>query len=143
MYQQVMQQLQTHQVFVGCAAVSDYRVEQPEAQKIKKNSDQLVLTLVKNPDIISKVASSEFRPKLVVGFAAETENLHNNAQSKLEQKQLDLICANDVSQKMTGFGSDLNQILLLTKESQQLLELASKKQQAEKIVKKVASLLKL
>ncbi len=141
MQQQVMEQLDSQHIFVGCAAVSDYAVAEPASQKIKKSSDQLVLTLVKNPDIITEVASSEIRPKLVVGFAAETENVAENASLKLASKGLDMICANDVSAEDTGFGSDLNRLILVTASEQQLLELASKTKQAEQIVEKITQLL--
>jgi len=141
MLQQVMSHLESQDVFVGCAAVADYKVVNPADQKLKKTTQQLVLTLEKNPDIIKQVASSEIRPKLVIGFAAETQNVAENARNKLQHKQLDMVCANDVAAENTGFGSDLNRLLLITKDDQETLELASKVHQAAKIVAKITRLL--
>ncbi|WP_422102811.1 bifunctional phosphopantothenoylcysteine decarboxylase/phosphopantothenate--cysteine ligase CoaBC [Vreelandella sp.] len=103
-------------VFIGCAAVADYRAESTAEHKLKKTDDRdtLTLTLVKNPDIIADVAAlpSEQRP-FVVGFAAETQDVERYAQDKLARKGLDMIVANDVSQQGLGFGSDNNAALLL------------------------------
>lgn len=103
-------------VFIGCAAVADYRAAAPAEHKLKKldDSDTLTLTLVKNPDIIASVAalSAEQRP-LVVGFAAETQQIERYARDKLQRKGLDMIVANDVSQAGIGFGSDQNAAWLL------------------------------
>lgn len=102
--------------FIGCAAVADYRIAEPAKHKLKKrdDSDEMTLTLVKNPDIIAAVAAlpNTERP-LVVGFAAETQNLEHYASAKLARKGLDMIVANDVSQAGQGFGSDYNAALLL------------------------------
>ena len=103
-------------LFIGCAAVADYRAESAAEHKIKKveGEEELVLRLVKNPDIIAAVAAlpAEHRP-LVVGFAAETRNLATYARDKLARKGLDMIVANDVSREELGFGSDHNAALLL------------------------------
>ncbi|MCH4810619.1 bifunctional phosphopantothenoylcysteine decarboxylase/phosphopantothenate--cysteine ligase CoaBC [Vreelandella neptunia] len=103
-------------VFIGCAAVADYRAAAPAEHKLKKqdDSDTLTLTLVKNPDIIASVAALpvEQRP-LVVGFAAETQEVERYARDKLQRKGLDMIVANDVSQAGLGFGSDQNAAWLL------------------------------
>ena len=103
-------------LFIGCAAVADYRLESPAAHKIKKsdNSDTLMLTLIKNPDIIARVAALPVpaRP-LVVGFAAETRDVEHYARDKLSRKGLDMIVANDVSASGLGFGSDDNAAWLL------------------------------
>ena len=103
-------------LFIGCAAVADYRAESAAEHKIKKveGEEELVLRLVKNPDIIAAVAAlpAEHRP-LVVGFAAETRDLATYARDKLARKGLDMIVANDVSREGLGFGSDHNAALLL------------------------------
>ncbi|WP_444999838.1 bifunctional phosphopantothenoylcysteine decarboxylase/phosphopantothenate--cysteine ligase CoaBC [Halomonas mongoliensis] len=103
-------------LFIGCAAVADYRAESAAEHKIKKveGEEELVLRLVKNPDIIAAVAALpvERRP-LVVGFAAETRDLATYARDKLVRKGLDMIVANDVSREGLGFGSDHNAALLL------------------------------
>ena len=103
-------------LFIGCAAVADYRLETPAAHKIKKSDDSetLTLTLIKNPDIIARVAAlpASARP-LVVGFAAETRDVEQYARDKLSRKGLDMIVANDVSASGLGFGSDDNAAWLL------------------------------
>ncbi|MBD3898517.1 bifunctional phosphopantothenoylcysteine decarboxylase/phosphopantothenate--cysteine ligase CoaBC [Halomonas sp. ML-15] len=102
--------------FIGCAAVADYRAAAPAAHKLKKrdDADGLTLELVKNPDIIAAVAAlpATERP-LVVGFAAETQELERYAVDKLTRKGLDMIVANDVSLAGQGFGADHNAALLL------------------------------
>jgi len=103
-------------LFIGCAAVADYRAESAAEHKLKKTDDQdtLTLTLVKNPDIIADVAAlPEGQRPFVVGFAAETQDIERYAQDKLARKGLDMIVANDVSQQGLGFGSDDNAALLL------------------------------
>ncbi|MBS9403066.1 bifunctional phosphopantothenoylcysteine decarboxylase/phosphopantothenate--cysteine ligase CoaBC [Halomonas sp. TRM85114] len=108
-------------IFIGCAAVADYRAEAAAEHKIKKREDDegLTLRLVKNPDIIAGVAAR--RPDdgpwpLVVGFAAETRELETYARDKLLRKKLDMIVANDVSRAGGGFGADDNAALLLWRE---------------------------
>lgn len=105
----VMDNINEQQVFIGCAAVADYRIERAADQKIKKNDPQLVLTMVKNPDIISEVASLPDKP-FCVGFAAETESPEANGKAKLDKKGLDMICINDVSAPDIGFNSENNQL---------------------------------
>ncbi|WP_299232183.1 bifunctional phosphopantothenoylcysteine decarboxylase/phosphopantothenate--cysteine ligase CoaBC [uncultured Halomonas sp.] len=103
-------------IFIGCAAVADYRAEAAAEHKIKKveGEDALTLRLIKNPDIIASVAALPVpqRP-LVVGFAAETRDVASYARDKLARKGLDMIVANDVSREGLGFGSDHNAALLL------------------------------
>ncbi|MCW9717430.1 MULTISPECIES: bifunctional phosphopantothenoylcysteine decarboxylase/phosphopantothenate--cysteine ligase CoaBC [unclassified Avibacterium] len=121
-------------IFIGCAAVADYRVAQIADQKIKKTAgnDMLTLELVKNPDIIAAVAAlTENRP-FVVGFAAETQNVAQYAQDKLVRKNLDLICANDVSDGK-GFNGDDNQLQLFWRDGNQQLPHSSKKELARQL----------
>ncbi|MDI5932274.1 bifunctional phosphopantothenoylcysteine decarboxylase/phosphopantothenate--cysteine ligase CoaBC [Halomonas kalidii] len=112
-------------IFIGCAAVADYRAEAPAEHKIKKHEgkDGLILSLVKNPDIIAAVAgrrpSNTLRP-LVVGFAAETRDLEAYARDKLTRKKLDMIVANDVSRAGLGFGADDNAALILWRDGDTL-----------------------
>lgn len=103
-------------IFIGCAAVADYRAEAAAEHKIKKveGEEGLTLRLVKNPDIIAGVAAlPESQRPLVVGFAAETRDLEAYARDKLTRKGLDMIVANDVARAGLGFGSDDNAALLL------------------------------
>jgi len=100
-------------VLVMAAAVADFRPEQASEQKIKKNDvETLTLELVKNPDILADVARHSARPAMVIGFAAETQELLANARAKLESKNLDLIVANPVP---SAFGSDIDQATLITR----------------------------
>lgn len=107
-------------LFIGCAAVADYRAASISEHKLKKANDDsgLTLELVRNPDIVATVAGRDDRP-FTVGFAAETQTLETHAGSKLERKRLDLIVANDVSQEGIGFGSDDNAVTLLWKAQDQ------------------------
>ncbi|RIY33123.1 bifunctional phosphopantothenoylcysteine decarboxylase/phosphopantothenate--cysteine ligase CoaBC [Psittacicella hinzii] len=105
-------------VFVGCAAVGDFRAKEISTTKIKKANDldELTITLVKNPDILFNVANSQRRPKYVVGFAAETNNVAEYARAKILSKGCDCICANDVSKENQGWNSDFNHVILYKKD---------------------------
>lgn len=108
MYEQVHKTITEQDIFIGCAAVADYRSKTIAENKIKKQGDEVIITLVKNPDIVASVGYlTEHRP-YVVGFAAETQNVEEYARQKRLQKKLDLICANDVSLADNGFNSDNN-----------------------------------
>ena len=97
------------------AAVSDFKIKKFNKEKIKKSKDQS-FDLDLNPDILELVSKSNKKPKIVVGFAAESENLFDNARSKLEKKGCDLIVANDVSNNEIGFESDFNEVHLFYKD---------------------------
>jgi len=126
-------------LFIGAAAVADYRVAAPAEDKIKKaGQGGLSLSLVENPDIIAAVSRLTHRPRLVVGFAAETTDILAHARAKLTKKGLDMIIANDVSDPDTGFGSDHNAVHLIKTASEQHLPLASKQVIAEQIVATLA-----
>ncbi|HCO00108.1 MULTISPECIES: bifunctional phosphopantothenoylcysteine decarboxylase/phosphopantothenate--cysteine ligase CoaBC [unclassified Methylophaga] len=108
MFDAVMQNLAGTAIYIGCAAVADYRPTHPASAKLKKTADDdLSLQLRLNPDIITSVANADERPELVVGFAAETDDLQQYAQHKLQQKRLDLIAANQVGDGL-AFGQDNN-----------------------------------
>ncbi len=111
MYDAVMTQLASVDIFIGAAAVSDYRPQRVQTQKIKKSEDEIHLTLVKNPDILKKVAAAE-HPPFTVGFAAETEQVEDYAENKRQDKKLDMIMANKVGQGL-GFHVDNNAITAL------------------------------
>lgn len=112
MSEAVMESLPRAQVAVFAAAVADYRPQRVEDQKIKKHGDTLTLILERTPDILGSARAAGFRGVLV-GFAAETENLLENAVDKMRRKGCDLLVANDVSGSATGFDSDENEITLL------------------------------
>jgi phosphopantothenoylcysteine decarboxylase/phosphopantothenate--cysteine ligase len=112
MHDAVMAEISGVDIFIAAAAVSDYRCEQIVPQKIKKKDDQYHLVLQRNPDILAAVANMKNRP-FVLGFAAETENVLENARTKLTQKKLDMIAVNDVSDPSIGFWSDKTQLTVL------------------------------
>lgn len=112
MHAAVMSHVSSADVFIGCAAVADYRVAEVAEQKMKKTKqDELQLTLVKNPDIIADVAALQYQRPFTVGFAAETQDVARYAKDKLSRKKLDLICANDVANPAQGFNSEQNAIV--------------------------------
>ena len=100
---------------VMAAAVSDYRPSQALPQKLKKSRGEWNITLVNNPDILAKLGQSKHarKPQVLVGFAAETENLVENATTKLKEKNLDLIVANDLNRAGSGFGCDTNLVRII------------------------------
>tara|TARA_R110001599_G_scaffold34796_7_gene111092 strand:- start:572 stop:1831 length:1260 start_codon:yes stop_codon:yes gene_type:complete len=127
-------------IFIGCAAVADYRPINVSEQKIKKDkqdSTELVIRLEENPDIVASVAKRKDRP-FTVGFAAETQNLREYAKDKLKRKNLDMIVANDISIADQGFNSDLNQVIMICEDEEIALERAKKDILAEMIVSYIA-----
>ena len=103
----VLRHVDAADVFIGAAAVADYRPRERAGSKMKKSGDALVLEMAQNPDIIATVAAREPRP-FVVGFAAETDDVERHARDKLARKRLDLIAANRVGQPGSGFNADDN-----------------------------------
>jgi len=126
-------------VAIFSAAVGDYRVANKKKEKIKK-SENMSLDLEKNVDIISHVSKhNSLRPKIVIGFAAETNNLVENSQKKLQQKKCDWIIANDVSDKNIGFGSDFNEVIILSGDKKEKIPKIKKSLLADKIVERIIS----
>lgn len=123
-------------IAVLCAAVGDWRVANAADEKLKKSADQnsLTLTLIKNPDILHAVGHHKNRPDLVVGFAAETQDLVGNASSKRERKNSDFILANDVSTGTDTFGGDNNRITLVDRDGATSWPKMTKAQVAQKLV---------
>lgn len=127
MHQAAMSHLPDCDWFIGCAAVADYRPAQVSTEKIKKtNADEMTITLVKNPDIIASVAQAAQRPELVVGFAAESQDVLQYGQDKLQRKQLDCIVCNDISQADIGMNADSNAVTVISKNKQTSFSKASK-----------------
>jgi phosphopantothenoylcysteine decarboxylase/phosphopantothenate--cysteine ligase len=124
-------------VFIGCAAVADYRPASAARSKIKKGPEHLSLDLVRNPDIVATVAAAEPHP-FTVGFAAETDALIDYARGKLERKGLDMIVANDVSGQEIGFNSEENEVTVLWPGGEQRLERSTKAVIARRIVQVIA-----
>jgi phosphopantothenoylcysteine decarboxylase/phosphopantothenate--cysteine ligase len=137
MNQAAMAQLQNCDIFVGCAAVADYKPLQKIEQKIKKNDNELTLTFTKNPDILSNVASNPNAP-FTVGFAAETQQVAHYAKEKLTRKNLDMIAANDVSQKGLGFNSEQNALHVYWPDGEKNLGVADKYELALQLMSLIA-----
>ncbi|OOF43426.1 bifunctional phosphopantothenoylcysteine decarboxylase/phosphopantothenate synthase [Rodentibacter rarus] len=123
-------------IFIGCAAVADYRVVNVCEQKIKKSEDEMVLKLIKNPDIIADVGHLEEKRPFTVGFAAETQHVADYAKDKLQRKNLDMICANDVSNGQV-FNAEQNALQLFWKTGSKMLTLQSKKDLAADLVDEI------
>ena len=124
--------------FIGCAAVADYRAANIATQKMKKQGDELTLTLTKNPDVIAAIANLTQNRPYTVGFAAETQNVESYAKGKLQNKNLDMICANDVSKSGLGFNSDHNALTLYWHNEQLELPTTSKIEIARKVIEQLA-----
>ncbi|OMH39327.1 bifunctional phosphopantothenoylcysteine decarboxylase/phosphopantothenate--cysteine ligase CoaBC [Motiliproteus sp. MSK22-1] len=124
-------------IFIAAAAVADYRPADFAEQKIKKNSEEMGITLVRNPDIVATVSSHDQRP-FTVGFAAETEQVVIYARGKLKRKNLDMIVANDVAQEGIGFNSDDNAVTVVTANSELTIPQTSKSQLARRLIALIA-----
>ena len=129
-------------VAIFSAAVSDFKIKEKKEQKIKKE-DHLNLNLEKNIDILSYISNhNSLRPKLVIGFAAETYDLKNNAKKKLMEKNCDWIIANDVSNKSIGFDSDFNEVTIFYKDKKihdEKLTMKKKSEISDEIIHRVIS----
>ncbi len=139
MHEAVMHHVNKKDIYIGTAAVSDYRPARKNETKLKKDDkgSRLILELVENQDILKSVSELDERP-YVVGFAAETNDLIKNAKTKFKNKGLDLVVANDVSDKSIGFDSDDNAVTLITKRRNLAIEKESKRKIAKKIIKLIA-----
>jgi len=133
MHQQAVNNAKSCTIFIACAAVADYRVEDVAVEKIKKTNDKMQLSLVKNHDIVADVAQLTDKP-FIVGFAAETQNVEHYARGKLMRKNLDLIAANDVAKSGQGFNSDDNALTVFSAIDKIEIPLANKQIIAKKLV---------
>ncbi|MDW8847871.1 bifunctional phosphopantothenoylcysteine decarboxylase/phosphopantothenate--cysteine ligase CoaBC [Erwinia sp. MMLR14_017] len=139
MQQAVMNAIAQQHIFIAAAAVADYRSADIAVEKIKKQGDEVTLKMVKNPDIVAGVGHlAENRP-YVVGFAAETQNVEEYAQQKRVRKNLDLICANDVSKAGQGFNSDNNALHLFWQEGEKALPLSDKSLLGQQLLNEIVS----
>jgi phosphopantothenoylcysteine decarboxylase/phosphopantothenate--cysteine ligase len=138
----VMKEITGATVFIAAAAVSDYRPAKRAASKIKKADANLTLTLEPTPDILMEVSEARRNGLLVVGFAAETDDVTNNARSKLERKRLDAIVANDITRDGAGFDKETNIITIISRASDAPVELPlmSKLDASHRILDEVARL---
>lgn len=134
MYEAVMKNVATCDWFIATAAVSDYTIAEPSAQKMKKSGDDgLTLTLVQNPDILQSVCALKNKP-FCVGFAAETEHVIEHAKAKRRRKGADLIVANDVSDKRIGFHSEQNAVTVIGEHFEQTFASMPKSDLAQKLL---------
>ncbi len=124
-------------VFIACAAVADYRVDEVASQKIKKSADSMQLALVKNPDILQTIAAADDAP-FCVGFAAETRSVVDYARDKLQRKRLQMIVANDVSRSDIGFGSEENAVIVIDAAGEYPIAQAGKAQIARQLTEMIA-----
>jgi len=134
MYESVMHYAKKADIFISTAAVADYKPKELSKNKIKKSGeDDMSISFQQNKDILSSV-TKRFKGLYSVGFAAETENLENNARKKLDAKNLKLIVANDVSDKEIGFDSDENEVSLIGKDTKKFIKKTNKIKVARKIL---------
>lgn len=136
MHSAVMSKASSHSLFIACAAVADFRPSQVATQKMKKTADEndMTISMVKNPDIVASVAAMTEQRPFTVGFAAETQDVEKYARGKLERKNLDMICANDVSIQGQGFNSDNNALHLYWKGGDKALPLTAKSELGKAIM---------
>ena len=133
----VEREIEDCDVFIGVAAVADYRPAQSASSKIKKHTESVTLELVRNPDILARVAQSPKRP-FTVGFAAETDQAISNARDKLQRKGLDLIAVNQINAANNPFGSEENHLVLISETDEIDLGRDSKTALAEHLIAEIA-----
>lgn len=127
MHQQALTLARETDIFIACAAVADYRPANLAHQKIKKSADEMTITLIKNPDIVADVAALTKDRPFTIGFAAETQDIERYAKDKMQRKNLDMICANDVSKQDQGFNAEQNALNVFWHQGNELLPLNDKK----------------
>ena len=141
MREEILEEFDSVDAVIMSAAVSDYRVKNIAPQKIKKDSENLTLELVKNPDILKELGQRK-KNQLLVGFAAETQNVIDYAKNKIVEKNLDFIVANDVSKEGAGFSVDTNIISIINRAGEvENFPKMTKSELAEKIILRVAKLI--
>lgn len=138
MYDAVISRAAINDIYIGAAAVADYSPASPKASKIKKQHDDTVIKLQKTNDILAEVAELNNRPRFVVGFAAETDDLEHYAKDKLQRKNLDMIAANWVGQAQGGFDSDQNALQVYWPSGSKTLTMTDKYQLAEQLISLIA-----
>lgn len=137
MHEAIVKRASDYDIYIGAAAVADYRPATVQSNKIKKQGEQAAINLQRNPDIVADVAALDHRP-FVVGFAAETDDLDNYAQNKMRAKNLDMIAANWVGQKQGGFDSDLNALKVFWPEGHKTLDMTDKQNLAQQLIEIIA-----
>ena len=133
MLSNVMKKIKQTDIFIATAAVADYKVDTIAHQKIKKTLDKIDLHLIKNPDILASVTTLP-NPPFTVGFAAETHDILKTAKKKLSTKKVDLIFANDVMKKNSGFEADNNEVTAIWEKGEKFFPSATKTQLAKQLI---------
>ncbi|MBU5677356.1 bifunctional phosphopantothenoylcysteine decarboxylase/phosphopantothenate--cysteine ligase CoaBC [Alkaliphilus sp. MSJ-5] len=142
MYNAVMKNYIDQHIIIKSAAVADYRPETVSTTKIKKNEGNLTLTLVRNPDILKELGCLK-EDRVLVGFAAESDNVIENAKGKINRKNLDFIVANDITEEGAGFGTDTNIVNIIDKNGEiEKVEKSSKREIAHRILDKAKKFIK-
>ena len=137
MYDAVMNNITSQDLFISCAAVADYRPSKVSLNKIKKTSSIKSIQLTENKDILASVCKLKDKP-ICIGFAAETENLISNAKHKLKNKKCDAIILNDISNSEIGLKSDENEVHFISEKNSEKIDKNSKQIIAEIIINKIA-----
>jgi phosphopantothenoylcysteine decarboxylase/phosphopantothenate--cysteine ligase len=142
MHRAAIENVASSTIFIGAAAVADYGPIQAAEQKIKKTNSSIQLRLERTPDILADVAAERRNGQLIIGFAAETENVLQHAAEKLKKKRLDAIVANDVSNRKSGFDSEDNAVTIVFRDDRQMVQLPlmSKTETAHRILDEIIKL---
>lgn len=141
MYQTVIAHAANSDIIIKSAAVADYRPKQVLENKMKKSPDNLQIEMERTQDILGQLGKLKRRDQILVGFAAETQDVVRYAQEKLERKNLDLIVANDVKMSGAGFGTDTNIVTIIDKEGSHALPILSKSEVAKAVFDKISDLI--
>lgn len=140
MYDAIVSRAQDYDFVIKAAAVADYTPAVTADNKIKKKDGDLSIPLVRTKDILKTLGENKRPGQILCGFSMETENVLENSRKKLESKHCDMICANSLKSAGAGFGTDTNVVTLITKNSEESLELMSKEQVAHKILDKLLTI---
>ncbi len=142
MYNAVMDHLKSCDILIKAAAVADYTVEHISDEKIKKQDNDLSLTLSRTNDILKAAGENKEKNQVICGFSMETSNLIENSEKKLNSKNCDMIIANNLNDNGAGFGVDTNKVSIITKDNIQSLDVLSKKEVAFEILNRALELYK-
>ena len=142
MFDAVTTRSQDQDIIIMCSAVADYTPSHCSSQKMKKGDDDLNIPLSRTKDILQYLGDHKPKGQVLVGFSMETENLLENSQAKLMKKHADLICANSISSRDTGFGVDTNKVTLISQTEVKELPLCSKEETADMILSHIADMIK-
>ncbi|HPF87458.1 MAG TPA: bifunctional phosphopantothenoylcysteine decarboxylase/phosphopantothenate--cysteine ligase CoaBC [Candidatus Limiplasma sp.] len=134
LYKTMMEKAPHSDVVIQAAAPSDYRFATQSDQKVKKNGDSITMQMIPNPDVAKAIGEQKQNGQVLVGFAAETENMVANARKKLKSKHLDIVVANDITREGAGFGADTNIAELITEDGEISLHQMSKREMAGRIL---------